>query len=418
MTLTIPDVEQWKPDELTTAGTAVGKLSGSLDQAVLGAVNGTRDLGTAHTWSGAAAQAADARMHTEQTRASAVSQALLHLQTALGQQVTNLNNTKQNLLRLRDNAEHPPAPNGAPSDLPGFEVGPNGHVDATKRMAFLREHRGNLSDAQFWGLIGDILLDASQREVDITNALKQAESVAEQAITAVNQAKTEIDNAYTGLGDPVTGAGAAPPAPPAATVPSAAAPPAAAPPPASGIPLAGAPISVAPAPALSGIASGGGHSAHGGSFHAGGGSYHGGGGYATTSYTGSGSIDDSIPTAMPSGDVAQWIAQAKQVLIQMGYPPDAIDENAIALIIQHESGGDPLIVNTTDSNAAAGHPSKGLMQTIDGTFNAYAADGHRSIFNPVDNIVAASRYAIARYGSLDNVPGVIAVRHGGSYVGY
>ena len=31
---------------------------------------------------------------------------------------------------------------------------------------------------------------------------------------------------------------------------------------------------------------------------------------------------------------------------------------------------------------------------------------------------AAFRYAISRYGSMSNIPGAVAVRGGGSYVGY
>jgi SLT domain-containing protein len=44
--------------------------------------------------------------------------------------------------------------------------------------------------------------------------------------------------------------------------------------------------------------------------------------------------------------------------------------------------------------------------------------GHDDIFNPVDNIIAGVRYAISRYGSISNVPGVVKVHNGGSYVGY
>jgi SLT domain-containing protein len=58
------------------------------------------------------------------------------------------------------------------------------------------------------------------------------------------------------------------------------------------------------------------------------------------------------------------------------------------------------------------------MQTIDSTFDQYKAPGHGDIYNPVDNIVAGVRYAISRYGSLSNVPGIKAIANGGSYVGY
>lgn len=56
---------------------------------------------------------------------------------------------------------------------------------------------------------------------------------------------------------------------------------------------------------------------------------------------------------------------------------------------------------TGNSNAANGIPSKGLMQVIDPTFRAYALPGYnRDIYDPMSNILASMRYAIARYGSL------------------
>ncbi|MEU7769664.1 transglycosylase SLT domain-containing protein, partial [Nocardia sp. NPDC049190] len=122
--------------------------------------------------------------------------------------------------------------------------------------------------------------------------------------------------------------------------------------------------------------------------------------------------------AVPGGTVGQWIQQALQVLQQLGYDIRTIDPQAIAIIIQHESNGNPNATNGWDSNAAKGTPSKGLMQTIGPTFDRWKAPGHGNIYNPVDNIVAATRYAINRYGSVSNVPGVRAVRNGRAYVGY
>ncbi|MBF6175662.1 transglycosylase SLT domain-containing protein [Nocardia blacklockiae] len=124
------------------------------------------------------------------------------------------------------------------------------------------------------------------------------------------------------------------------------------------------------------------------------------------------------PSGVPSGNTGMWINQALQILRQQGYDLSQIDPSAIAAIIQHESSGNPHAINLWDSNAAAGHPSKGIMQTIDSTFNAYALPGHRDIWNPVDNIIAGVRYAIDRYGSVSDVPGVAQMRSGGSYVGY
>lgn len=124
-------------------------------------------------------------------------------------------------------------------------------------------------------------------------------------------------------------------------------------------------------------------------------------------------VKQSVP-----GQVGKWIAEAQTILKQHGVPLSKMNARDIAIIIQHESSGNPRAVNNWDSNAAAGHPSEGLMQTIGPTFNSYKLPGHNQILNPVDNIIAGVRYAISRYGSISNVPGVVAVHHGGAYVGY
>jgi len=120
----------------------------------------------------------------------------------------------------------------------------------------------------------------------------------------------------------------------------------------------------------------------------------------------------------PPAHVKGWISQAIKALEAHGIPASKLSPSDIWIIIQHESVGDPSAVNNTDSNAAAGTPSMGIMQTIKPTFNSYALAGHGDILNPVDNIIAGVRYALARYGSLDAVPGVVAVRGGQPYVGY
>ena len=113
--------------------------------------------------------------------------------------------------------------------------------------------------------------------------------------------------------------------------------------------------------------------------------------------------------------VTEWIEQALQVM-NMPADPDTIQD--LQIIIMHESGGDPNAVNLTDSNAQAGTPSKGLMQCIQPTFDQWHLEPYDNVFGPVDSIIAGTRYAISRYGSLDGVPGVIAVKAGQPYVGY
>lgn len=93
----------------------------------------------------------------------------------------------------------------------------------------------------------------------------------------------------------------------------------------------------------------------------------------------------------------KWIEEAKK------YVSIEWEEGLITLIMR-ESGGNPRAINNWDSNAAKGTPSKGLMQTIDPTFQAYR---NKSLpndpFDPVANIVAGMNYVHSRYGSLRNV---------------
>src|SRR5258708_26026295 len=64
-----------------------------------------------------------------------------------------------------------------------------------------------------------------------------------------------------------------------------------------------------------------------------------------------------------------------------------------------ESGGNPNAITLTDSNAAAGDPSRGLLQPIGSTFAAFAGPfSGRSIYDPMANIYAALNYAMHRYG--------------------
>lgn len=96
-----------------------------------------------------------------------------------------------------------------------------------------------------------------------------------------------------------------------------------------------------------------------------------------------------------------WIKQALAVMAQHNIPGTY---NGIYRNIMRESSGDPNAVNNWDSNAAAGTPSKGLLQVIQPTFNTYHVPGTSwDIMDPVANITAACNYAAHMYGSIDNV---------------
>ncbi|WP_330333914.1 LysM peptidoglycan-binding domain-containing protein [Streptomyces sp. NBC_00536] len=107
------------------------------------------------------------------------------------------------------------------------------------------------------------------------------------------------------------------------------------------------------------------------------------------------------PTTLYANNLDGWIRQSLEIMAQHGIPGtyDGIHRNVL-----RESSGNPLAINNWDSNAAAGIPSKGLLQVIDPTFRAYHVPGTAAdSYDPVANITAACNYAAARYGSIDNV---------------
>ena len=116
------------------------------------------------------------------------------------------------------------------------------------------------------------------------------------------------------------------------------------------------------------------------------------------------------------GNVDAWISRA---LRQVGQPDSPSLHNAVRILVQRESGGNPRAINRWDSNARAGHPSMGLAQTIPSTFAAYR-DPRLSgdILDPIANLVAGLRYGASRYGSIMGIPGISSVLRGGAYRGY
>lgn len=129
--------------------------------------------------------------------------------------------------------------------------------------------------------------------------------------------------------------------------------------------------------------------------------------------TGGNNSLSKLPASGANGTLQGWLSEALRLTGQ-----DQSLLPYLETIAMKESSGDPRAINEWDSNWKAGHPSKGLLQTIDSTFNAHKLPGHDDIWNPVDNAAAAIRYAISRYGSLQNVPGIKSMAKGGKYVGY
>ncbi|CAM5240614.1 MULTISPECIES: transglycosylase SLT domain-containing protein [Streptomyces] len=104
-----------------------------------------------------------------------------------------------------------------------------------------------------------------------------------------------------------------------------------------------------------------------------------------------------------TNDLDGWIRESLAIMAERGIPGtyEGIHRN-----ILRESSGNPNAINNWDSNAVKGTPSKGLLQVIDPTFQAYHVPGTSTdSYDPVANITAACNYAADRYGSIDNVFG-------------
>ncbi|WP_055570231.1 transglycosylase SLT domain-containing protein [Streptomyces atriruber] len=96
-----------------------------------------------------------------------------------------------------------------------------------------------------------------------------------------------------------------------------------------------------------------------------------------------------------------WIRESLDIMKSKGIPGsyEGLHRN-----IMRESAGDPNAQNGWDVNAQNGTPSKGLLQVIQPTFDAYHVDGTpNNLTDPVANITAAANYAADKYGSIDNV---------------
>ncbi|MEU3106225.1 transglycosylase SLT domain-containing protein [Streptomyces griseoflavus] len=96
-----------------------------------------------------------------------------------------------------------------------------------------------------------------------------------------------------------------------------------------------------------------------------------------------------------------WIRESLSIMKKHGIPGsyEGIHRN-----IMRESSGNPKAINLWDINARNGIPSKGLLQVIPPTFEAYHVPGtSKNIYDPVANITAACNYAADRYGTMDNV---------------
>ncbi|WIC89665.1 tape measure protein [Rhodococcus phage Apiary] len=109
---------------------------------------------------------------------------------------------------------------------------------------------------------------------------------------------------------------------------------------------------------------------------------------------GSGSSDQGGNVAYDIGGGAeQWRPLVEKLFTEKSIPMNLVDKYLYQ--IHRESTGDPNAINTWDSNAQAGTPSKGLAQVIDTTFAAYADPGYdTNIYDPESNLRASLNYLL------------------------
>jgi SLT domain-containing protein len=122
--------------------------------------------------------------------------------------------------------------------------------------------------------------------------------------------------------------------------------------------------------------------------------------------------------------VQRWAGLVLQVLAMFGQPASLL--STVLRRMNQESGGNPFAINLWDTNAQRGDPSRGLMQTIMGTFLRFAGPFRgRGIYDPFANVYASFAYAISQYGSLASAfnraggyaKGTKSARRGWAWVG-
>ncbi|WP_445238775.1 tape measure protein [Lacticaseibacillus paracasei] len=110
-------------------------------------------------------------------------------------------------------------------------------------------------------------------------------------------------------------------------------------------------------------------------------------------------LQDTLGANPGGSGVERWRPYVIEALKANGFEASAYQVAAWLKVIQRESNGNPKAINLWDSNAKAGIPSMGLVQTIGPTFNAYKFPGHNDVYNGYDDLLAGIHYMKAIYGS-------------------
>lgn len=110
-------------------------------------------------------------------------------------------------------------------------------------------------------------------------------------------------------------------------------------------------------------------------------------------------LQDTLGANPGGSGVQRWKPYVIQALKANGFDASDYQVAAWMRVIQRESNGNPRAINLWDSNAKAGIPSMGLVQTIRPTFEAYKFPGHNDVYNGYDDLLAGINYMKHIYGS-------------------
>ena len=128
---------------------------------------------------------------------------------------------------------------------------------------------------------------------------------------------------------------------------------------------------------------------------------------------------NAVPVDANGTAVTRWNPLVKCILAVLSQPQAPGNVADVDTMIRYESSGDPNAINRYDINWQEGHPSEGLIQVIRPTFDAWRSPLlANNLLNPAANLYAGLNYAIHRYGSIHNIPGLVSLRGGGPYKGY
>lgn len=123
-------------------------------------------------------------------------------------------------------------------------------------------------------------------------------------------------------------------------------------------------------------------------------------------------LQDTLDTNPGGSGVQRWKPYVIKALKANGFNASAYQVAAWMRVIQRESNGNPKAINLWDSNAKAGIPSMGLVQTIGPTFNAYKFPGHNDVYNGYDDLLAGINYMKHIYGSGNSAFARVSGREG------